>query len=83
MEQKKLINLTLASAIVINCVGVGYGVHLFTDLPPLAAVSVAASSSVSFTGAGYLPVYATPVYNSVTDEQIEAPVIEQDKVEQS
>jgi hypothetical protein len=61
-------------------VGAGYGIQLFTDLPPLAAVITANSC---FTGSTYLPLYAAPVYHTVTDELIEAPAPKKDKVTQS
>jgi hypothetical protein len=79
MNCKKPLSATLATAFAINCVGAGYGIQLFTDLPPLAAVITASSS---FTGSA-LPIYATPAYNAVTDERLEAPAIEKDKVTQS
>jgi hypothetical protein len=68
--------VTLASAVVANCVGAGYGINLFTELP-LAAVAYS-----SFTGST-VPIYITPAYNTVTDELIEAPAIEQDRAAQS
>ena len=58
--------------------GAGYGIQLFTDLPPLAAVAAS-----SFTGSLNVPVYAAPAYNTVTDDLIEAPTPEKDKVTQS
>jgi hypothetical protein len=74
MEFKKPIALTLASAFAANCISAGYGVQLFTDLPPMSAIAV---GSVS-TGTMYMPMYST-----VTDEPIEAPVPEKVKVTQS
>jgi hypothetical protein len=77
MEIKKPIAVTLASAFALNCVGAGHGIQLFTDLPPLAAIA-----NSSFTGSAYLPVYARPLYNTVTDDLIEAPVPEKDRTGQ-
>jgi hypothetical protein len=77
MSPRKPLPLTLAGAIFVNCIGVGYGVHLFSDVPPLAI------TAGSTTGSTYMAVYATPAYNTVTDERIEAPVIQKDKVVQS
>jgi hypothetical protein len=67
MNYRKPIAVTLASAFAVNCVGAGLGVQLFTDLPPLAAFAVGSTAS-NFTGSAFLPVYATPTYNAVTDE---------------
>jgi hypothetical protein len=82
MNYRKPIALTLVSAFAANCVGAGWGVQLFTDLPPLAAFAIGSTAS-NFTGSAFMPVYSRPIYNTVTDELIVAPVIEQDKAEQS
>ncbi len=79
MNSNKPLAVTLASAFALNCVGAGYGIQLFTDLPPLAAVI----TSSNFTGSIYVSAYAEPIYTTVTDDRIEAPAPEKDKVTQS
>jgi hypothetical protein len=78
MEIKNPLAVTLASAVALNCVGVGYGVQLFTDLPPISAIAFSASSNVSVSHWVTLPFYST-----TTDDLIEAPAPEKDKVTQS
>jgi hypothetical protein len=48
-------------------------------LPPLAAVI----PSSNFTGSIYVSAYADPIYTTVTDDRIETPAPEKDKVTQS
>jgi hypothetical protein len=75
----KLLAVTLALAFASNCAGTGYGIQLFTDLPPLAAVF----ASSSLTGSAYLPIYATPLFDTATDELIEAPAPDHDRFARS
>lgn len=75
MNFNKPIAVTLASAVAVNCVGAAFGIQLFADVPPLAAVITASSS---FTGATY-----APIYNTVTDERIEMPAPLRDRAAQS
>jgi hypothetical protein len=79
MKYAKPLAATLVGAVAINSAGAAYGIQLFTELPPLASITIASS----LTGSAFLPVYATPAYNTVTDELIEAPVIEKDKAAHS
>jgi hypothetical protein len=82
MECKKPAAVILAGAFVANAVGAGYGIQLFTDLPPLAAVTLASTAS-AFTGVTNTPIYIAPRYDTVTDQRIEMPTSEKDRTEQS
>jgi hypothetical protein len=82
MEHKKPIAAFLVGVVAANAITDAYlGLRLLTDLPPLASATLGSTAS-TFTGSA-LPIWATPTYNSVTDERIEAPVIEKDKSAQS
>jgi hypothetical protein len=79
MEIKNPLAVTLTIAVAVNCVGVGYGVQLFTDLPPTSAIAASASSGLSSVSHWV----RFPFYSTTTDELIEAPAPEQNKASQS
>jgi hypothetical protein len=83
MEIKNPLAVTLASAVALNCVGVGYGVRLFTDLPPIFAIAASSISGASSGLAVHNHWVTLPFYSTTTDELIEAPAPEKDKVTQS
>jgi hypothetical protein len=70
MEYKKPAAIILAGAFVANALDARYGITLFTDLPPISAITVSASSglAVSWT-----------FYSTTTDERIEAPALDLDR----
>jgi hypothetical protein len=69
MQYGKPVVVVLAGAFAANALDARYGVKLFTDLPPMSAISATVSSTVS---AGFLNV---PFYSTVTDDLIEAPLL--------
>jgi hypothetical protein len=74
MEHKKPIVAAMVVAFSANALlDAHYGVRLFTDLPPMAAVTAGSS----FSGVTNLPIYST-----VTDDRIEAPAPEKDRAGQ-
>jgi hypothetical protein len=81
MEYKKPVTVILAGAFALNALDARYGMKLFTDLPPMSAIT--AASTVSFTGTGFTPIYSRLTYSTVTDDLIEIPAIEKDRSGQS
>ena len=76
MEYKKPAAVLLAGALAVNAYDLRYGLQIFTDLPPLSAV-VATAISLSAGDA------IRPFYSATTDELLEAPAPEKDRVGQS
>ena len=76
MEYKKPVAIILAGAFTVNALDARYGVKLFTDLPPMSAITAAVSSSV----AGVPNVL---FYSTITDDPIEAAAPDLDRSGQS
>jgi hypothetical protein len=81
-EIKRPVAATVIAAFVGHTVDGLAGGKLLLDAPPATVLSAAVASSTGIAVL-YMPMYARPFFNTMTDELIEAPVIEKAKVTRS